>query len=249
MSNWLTLVRVGTYNDGSAMVINQRTAGMLRRVEDRLGYELTITQGGHHEGGVSGGTHLHMAVDLAPFDWGRKVRALRLEGFAAWHRVAIPGTWPEHIHAVPIGDPENASGTPAWYQVRAYYNDCNGLGSSWCSAPDDGPRFNPIPTTPLTLEDFVSITDWSVADRQKLRDIISGEVKSAVTALIPTIIDAVWHTDGMVESAAYLADHPTNTNGIAGGTAAATTIDRLDRIENAGKALAAAVDALASPKA
>jgi hypothetical protein len=244
MSDWLSLVRVGTYNDGSAMVINQRTAGMLRRVEDRLGYELTITQGGHHEGGVSGGTHLHMAVDLAPFDWGRKVRALRLEGFAAWHRVAIAGTWPEHIHAVPIGDPENASGTPAWYQVRAYYNDCNGLGSGWCSAPDDGPRFNPIPTTPLRKEDFVPWTDWPAADRKAAAAAIAAQIDlGTITDLIEKRVGDVVKVPASTPFADANPDNPTVTV----ATAETLGLDYVARVWAEVKDLKAAVAALAAP--
>jgi hypothetical protein len=219
MSSWLDLTRVGTYRDGSPIVINLRTAAMNRRVEDRLGYPLTITQGGHHEGGVSGGTHLHMAEDLLPFDWERKVRALRLEGFAAWHRTPAQG-FEEHVHAVPIDDPENAPGTPAWYQIEAYLDGFIGLGWNWRIARDDGPRFSPIPRTPLTKEDFVSYLDQSQKDRD---------------AMMRDIVDAVWRTDHIVKSAAWANDHPDNPD-TAVPTAIANIIDRVDRIESALKA-------------
>jgi hypothetical protein len=71
---------------------------------------------------------------------------LRKVGFAAWHRPAISGLWPEHIHAIAIGDSEMSSG--ARQQVSAYYNRRNGLANN---GPDNGPRLDPIPTWPMKL--------------------------------------------------------------------------------------------------
>lgn len=82
--------------------LDNATVAALKTAESRLGYELTIYQG---IGGAaaSGGTHtVGRAVDLAPFDYQRKVRVLRDLGFAAWHRPTLPGVWVEHIHAILI---------------------------------------------------------------------------------------------------------------------------------------------------
>jgi hypothetical protein len=96
--------------------------------EKRLGYPLTITQGSYNAGGVSASAGTHDGggvIDLAPYDWERKVRVLRSIGFAAWHRTAIPGLWPEHIHAVLIG---NAKLSPAAAsQVDDYHKHLDGL--------------------------------------------------------------------------------------------------------------------------
>jgi hypothetical protein len=189
--NWMTRVGLGYhYSNGSEMVTNARTAAMLRRVEDRLGYQLTIAQGSYHVGvAASAGTHDGGGcVDLAPFDAANKVRACRLEGFAAWHRLAIPNVWPEHIHAVAIGDPELAS--LARDQVVAYYHGYNGLGYKGLGGPDNGPRFDPIPITGLTEGDFMPITDWPAADRQKLRDMISAEGKALIDDIVLAVLEA-----------------------------------------------------------
>lgn len=92
--------------------VNKRTAAALLEAEHRLGYELTILQGSYNSGvGASAGTHDGGgAVDLAPWDWEKKVTALRRIGFAAWHRPALSGVWGEHIHAGLKGDQEAASG-------------------------------------------------------------------------------------------------------------------------------------------
>src|ERR671926_459425 len=90
--------------------LNKRTYDMLKLAEKRLGYDLTIVQGSYHRGvGASAGTHDGGGVvDLAPWDYQRKVRVLRGVGFAAWYRAPLAGVWPAHIHAVAIGDPELA---------------------------------------------------------------------------------------------------------------------------------------------
>lgn len=70
-------------------------------MEAALGYELTIVQGCYNPGGVaqSGGTHDGGGVlDLAAYDWERKVRVAADLGAFVYHRVAIPGLWGEHIH-------------------------------------------------------------------------------------------------------------------------------------------------------
>ena len=51
--------------------------------------DITMAQGGYNRGGVaaSAGTHDGGgAFDLTEFNWGNRVRALRILGCAAWHR-------------------------------------------------------------------------------------------------------------------------------------------------------------------
>jgi hypothetical protein len=110
------------------------TAARLRYADGKL----TLTQGSYNAGkvGASAGTHDGGGVvDLSAYDHERKVRELRRTGFAAWYRPAIKGLWPEHIHAVLIG---NAKLSPsAARQVTAYLNGRNGLADN---GADNGPR-------------------------------------------------------------------------------------------------------------
>lgn len=118
--------------------VDRWTMQALEACEKALGYELTITQGSYNAGSVSASAGTHDGggvVDLAAWDWRRKVRALRDHGFAAWHRVPSQGPWPEHIHAVLIGNEKAAAS--AKRQVIAYREGRNGLANN---ARDDGPR-------------------------------------------------------------------------------------------------------------
>lgn len=124
-------------------VVNEMTKAALDKVAVKLGYKLTLLQGSYNGTAVaaSAGTHARGGVvDLAPYDWERKVRALREVGFAAWHRLPSEGPWGEHIHAVLIGDPDLAPA--AAQQVTAYKNGRNGLANN---GPDTfSYRPNPI---------------------------------------------------------------------------------------------------------
>lgn len=129
----------------NGVLLNKRTAAMLEEVQRRLGYKLTLYQGSYNGGrvGPSAGTHDGGgAVDLAPADWEKKVRALRNVGFAAWHRQAS-SEWVEHIHAVAIGDKQLAP--LAALQVKGYRENRDGLGP-WPFGPDNTYHPSPIPT-------------------------------------------------------------------------------------------------------
>jgi hypothetical protein len=103
-----------TTHDGKT--VDEITHQALLECEKRLGYDLTIVQGSYqaldgksNDVKASAGTHDGGGVvDLSPFDWRRKVRALREVGFAAWHRTPDQGPWGEHIHAVLIGNAKMA---------------------------------------------------------------------------------------------------------------------------------------------
>lgn len=87
-------------------LMDQKTACFLRAMEAELGYELTVVQGcwqstdgSSNDVGASAGTHdLGGVVDLAAYDWERKVKVGADLGGFPYHRVAIPGLWGEHIH-------------------------------------------------------------------------------------------------------------------------------------------------------
>jgi hypothetical protein len=130
--------------------VDRITHEALKVAERRLGYELTITQGSYSKSvEQSAGTHDGGGVvDLAPFEADRKVRELRKIGFAAWRRLPSEGDWPEHVHAVLIGNKKLSPA--ALHQVTAYRNGRNGLKSN---LPDRHWRPNPIPTFrwPITV--------------------------------------------------------------------------------------------------
>lgn len=104
------------------------TRAALEDTAQRLGYDLTVYQGSYNAGGVSASAGTHDgggAVDLAPFDWERKVLELRRTGFAAWYRPARPGVWASHIHAILIGNRKLSPGAQA--QVADYLAGRDGL--------------------------------------------------------------------------------------------------------------------------
>lgn len=142
-------VSVGKYSDGSDVQLNKRTKAMLTVAEEQLGYPLTISQGSYHTGTKqSAGTHDRGGVvDLLAFQADRKVRVLREIGFAAWHRLPSEGDWPEHVHAVALGDKEMSD--EARKQVSDYRNRRNGLASH---AKDPTPR----PKDPLPVFNYVA---------------------------------------------------------------------------------------------
>jgi hypothetical protein len=132
---------LGQDSSGRPLVINRRTAAMLRDAERRLGEDFTIVQGSFMKNGADASALTHAGggvVDLRVWDldatpW-EAVKALRLAGFAAWHRKS-PTFKDPHIHAVAMGDktlhPQAAD------QVRDYRNGRNGLADN---GPDDGPK-------------------------------------------------------------------------------------------------------------
>lgn len=118
-----------TTHDGKT--VDRMTKQALEKAERRLGYPLTIVQGSYNQGRVSQSAGTHDGggvVDLAPWDWERKVRVLREIGFAAWHRTPAQGPWGEHIHAVLIGNTKAAPS--ALRQVDAYRRGRNGLANN-----------------------------------------------------------------------------------------------------------------------
>ena len=95
------------------------------------GYTLSITQGSYNAGRVraSAGTHDGGGVvDLRAWDHETKVRALRRSGFAAWFRPASAGPWPDHVHAVLVGNRLLSNG--ASDQVDDFRRGRNGLANN-----------------------------------------------------------------------------------------------------------------------
>lgn len=123
--------------------LDARTRDMVVAARVVTAAPLVITQGCYNAGGVaaSAGTHDGggavdiRARDLSAAQVNEAVLKLRHVGFAAWHRMAIKGVWPEHIHCVAIGCPDLSSGAAG--QVVDYKNGRNGLANN---GPDNGPR-------------------------------------------------------------------------------------------------------------
>lgn len=81
--------------------MDRKTMAFALQMEAELGYQLTIVQGCYNPGGVSasGGTHDGGGViDLAAYDWQRKVRVAADLGAFVYHRPYIQGLWGEHVH-------------------------------------------------------------------------------------------------------------------------------------------------------
>lgn len=119
------------------------TRAALEDAERLLGYDgpLPVSQGSYNAGGVtaSAGTHDGGgAVDIMPrtLEEARRIeRVLRRLGFAAYVRLAIPGLWGLHVHAIQMGNRKISAGAAA--QVREYLAGGDGLKGSLA---DTGPR-------------------------------------------------------------------------------------------------------------
>ncbi|WP_367138938.1 peptidoglycan-binding protein [Saccharothrix sp. HUAS TT1] len=140
------VVSAGSRVTYRAALMNTRTKAMLVEAERLLGRSLAITQGSYNPGGVPGsaGTHdgggaLDVSVSgMTATTRTTVARVLRQVGFAAWVRTPAQGDWGYHIHAIALGDPDQATG--ARNQAGDYYLGFNGLANR---APDDGPAVSP----------------------------------------------------------------------------------------------------------
>lgn len=106
------------------------TVAAIQKAENLYGAPLpAIMQGSYNRGGVSASSGTHDgggAVDFAPGSAPQHlVRVLRMAGFAAWERKAIPGVWGHHVHAVQVGNDKLAPS--AARQVEAYRSGRDGL--------------------------------------------------------------------------------------------------------------------------
>ncbi|MEH1124906.1 peptidoglycan-binding protein [Micromonospora sp. CPCC 206061] len=121
--------------------VNTRTRNMLAAADAMLSWNLVLSQGsytsanpssaGTHDGG--GVVDISVTSMTTTQRW-ETVRALRTVGFAAWLRNPSQGSWPYHIHAAAVSDPDLASA--ARNQIHDYYFGKNGLANH---AADDTP--------------------------------------------------------------------------------------------------------------
>jgi peptidoglycan hydrolase-like protein with peptidoglycan-binding domain len=121
--------------------VNTRTRNMLAAADAMLSWNLVLSQGSYTSANPSSaGTHdgggvVDISVtNLTTTQRWETVRALRTVGFAAWLRNPSQGSWPYHIHAAAVSDPDLAQA--ARNQIHDYYFGRNGLASH---APDDTP--------------------------------------------------------------------------------------------------------------
>ncbi|GGQ76925.1 peptidoglycan-binding protein [Couchioplanes azureus] len=134
-------VSAGSSTTYGGRKVNARTRDMLAAADARLTWNLALDQGsystsdptsaGTHDGG--GAVDITVANLTTTQRW-QTVRALRTVGFAAWWRTPPQGSWPHHIHAVAISDPDLSA--PAAQQIHDYYFGRNGLANH---AADDTP--------------------------------------------------------------------------------------------------------------
>ncbi|GAA4692000.1 peptidoglycan-binding protein [Phytohabitans rumicis] len=121
--------------------VNTRTRSMLTAADAMLSWSIVLSQGsytstnpssaGTHDGG--GVVDISVTSLTTTQRW-ETVRALRTVGFAAWLRNPSQGSWPYHIHAAAVSDPDLASA--ARNQIHDYYFGKNGLATH---AADDTP--------------------------------------------------------------------------------------------------------------
>lgn len=129
--------------------LDRLTVAFIEALEARLGWKVTLTQGGYNGGAVaaSAGTHDRGGVfDLTAANQRDVVKAARDLGAAAWYRSPAEGPWNEHIHVVMRGHGRLASS--AARQVTAYDTGLNGLANN---RPDPNP-YRPRPLPVFTTE-------------------------------------------------------------------------------------------------
>lgn len=138
--------------------LDRLTVAFIQALEERLGWQVTLTQGGYNGGAVSAsaGTHDRGGVfDLTATNQRDVVKAARDLGAAAWHRSPAEGPWNEHIHVVMRGHGRLAS--QAASQVTAYDSGLNGLANH---RPDPNPyRPRPLPVFTGKKDEEMELSD------------------------------------------------------------------------------------------
>lgn len=129
--------------------VNTRTRDMLAAADALLSWSLVLSQGSYTSANPSSaGTHdgggvVDISVtNLTTTQRWETVRALRTVGFAAWLRNPSQGSWPYHIHAAAVSDPDLAQA--ARNQIHDYYFGRNGLANH---AADNTPEQYRVPFT------------------------------------------------------------------------------------------------------
>jgi len=135
---------------------DKMTVAAILSAEERLGFQVIITQGSYNTTvQASGNTHAGggaLDIHYDPTTSDKIVRAFRETGFATWRRFAIEGLWPDHIHALLLNNAEASD--QAKLQWQDYRDRLDGLPAGVPSeeGPDLGPRLDPIPTFHYSAE-------------------------------------------------------------------------------------------------
>jgi hypothetical protein len=145
---------------------DKMTIAAILAAEDRLGFQVIITQGSYNTSvSASGQTHagsgaLDMHFDPKTSD--QIVLAMRQTGFACWRRFKN-SSWPDHIHGELLNDPHASD--EAKTQWAAYRRGEDALGGA-----DLGPRLDPIPIFHFSAEPLwpkLHTTDEAIGLMQK----------------------------------------------------------------------------------
>jgi hypothetical protein len=91
----------------SGQKLDRITTAIFIAAEEKLGYPLTLIQGGGKSASrYSGTTHNRYGVaDIAAWDWERKCEVFNSLGCYAYHRPPLRGVWGEHVHIGVIDHP------------------------------------------------------------------------------------------------------------------------------------------------
>lgn len=152
--------------------MSRYTAAAIAVLQEKLGYELTLTQGPYNKGvGASAGTHdLDGVIDLSSWRSSQKVTVARRNSWAMWPRKDIPGVWSAHCHGVLKRAKPMAS--LAVHQLEVSYpNHTDGLASE---------NYDSFPAHP-TLERFDYNAWW--------HDQLLDQKIDGVSARINTYVD------------------------------------------------------------
>lgn len=202
------------------------TVRILQAAERLAGHAFTVTQGSYSNSvAASFGTHSGGGVlDLAWIGKVADVVALRMSGFAAWHRDPSQGPWNDHIHAVAIGDP--TSSPEAKKQVTSYFNGGDGLGGK-----DDGPDVGKDRSLLGKLVGGIgSIAGWVSDAISHPLDYLKGKITgkfeeltknwgdNSLTQMLKSIPESIMETMGNMISGVtdFISGGPSDEKGIKG---------------------------------
>lgn len=104
--------------DFKGVKVDRLTKRTILWIQDKVGFEVNLSQGSYNAGGVSASAGTHDgggAVDFNINGLSRKqrielVHAIKLAGGAAWYRPYAPGVWGEHVHAEFFGNAKMSAG-------------------------------------------------------------------------------------------------------------------------------------------
>jgi len=179
-----------TCNRAAAMLDGAMAVLILQGHAD-IAAGVTLAQGSYRPWSkYSANTHAGCGVDdvsqwnaitgkrWTPAQFDILVTALRMVGFAAWHRALIIGLWVEHIHCVAIGCPD-LNKPDATNQVTSYRNGHDGLADN---GRDNGPR------------DWVNVTWETHQATHPDLPVANGPITTSEEIMLATVPDiANWY--------------------------------------------------------